>query len=162
MESCNQVDCFTTGKCRTHRLVHQRSTVRQTAQVDGDRDAMFIQLKKHCIVVEHLYHLLPSDSKRLDFVKVDLILSSNRILWITLRDQRRRHDVKFWKKLTLLANRHHGFIATHPPTESYVVFDITFGGEGRSPSDGEGDSPLRSPTRFACARSRLSQGPKGE
>ncbi len=48
-------------------------------------------------------------------------------------------------KVSLLAERQYSFGATHPPTVSYVVFDVTYGGrdlrwEGRSLSDGEGNS----------------------
>ncbi len=32
------------------------------------------------------------------------------------------------EKTTLLADRRFSFGATHPPTVSYVVFDVTYGG----------------------------------
>ncbi len=41
---------------------------------------------------------------------------------------------------TLLADRRYGFVATHPPTVSYVVIRRNLRWEGRSLRDGEGNS----------------------
>ena len=46
----------------------------------------------------------------------------------------------------------------NPPTESYVVFDVTFGGDGRSLSDREGNPPLRSLYSRLSPTGELSYG----